>query len=515
MTSRSGASHTAVSLTEHTDARGTLVAFERGTNAPFTVRRAYCLRNLPSTAIRGLHAHRQLRQLAVCLAGHCTLVLDDGKTRSEHRLTVPSEGLLIESMVWREMRDFSADCVLLVLADREYDESDYIRDYDTFRSAIEGAAASPAKVTFNLRDAIEDDLAEIESAVRDVVEGGWFIHGPQHDEFEREFATLCATRHCCGVASGLDALSLILRGYIATGRMARGDRVIVPANTFIATILAIRSAGLVADLVEPDPASCNLGAAAAEQAIGPRTRAILPVHLYGRISPMPAISALAQSRGLLVIEDAAQAHGAEIQGRPAGSWGDASAFSFYPTKNLGAMGDGGAVVTNDDVLANQIRLLRNYGSARKYVHVAEGMNSRLDEMQAAVLRVRLRSLKRENTARQRLAAFYLKEIRNADVRLPAVPANATEHVWHQFVVQVGNRDDFRAFMETRGVETLVHYPIPPHRQECFPDLAGLSLPITEELHKVVVSLPMSPAISDEQARQVTAAVNAWRPPGAR
>jgi dTDP-4-amino-4,6-dideoxygalactose transaminase len=350
---------------------------------------------------------------------------------------------------------------------------------------------------------------ELVSAATRVIDGGWYIHGSEHEELEKEFAAYCGGGTCLGVANGLDALVLILRAAKELGRLKEGDEVIVPANTFIASVLAITENRLVPVLVEPDPRSFNLDPTRLAAAVSPRTKAIMAVHLYGQLASMPAICEFATEHKLMAIEDAAQAHGAEREGRRAGTWGVAAGFSFYPGKNLGGLGDGGAVVTRDPELATTIRALRNYGSRLKYHNLYQGVNSRLDEIQAAFLRVRLRHLDAENAHRQAVALRYLAEIRNPRVGLPENVAGAQGHVWHLFVVRVPNRESFVKHLAAQGVETVVHYPIPPHRQECYPQLHHLSLPITEAIHREVVSLPISPVISAEQVSAVVEAVNAW------
>ncbi|TAG26176.1 MAG: aminotransferase class V-fold PLP-dependent enzyme, partial [Verrucomicrobia bacterium] len=311
--------------------------------------------------------------------------------------------------------------------------------------------------------------------------------------------------------NGLDALTLIFRAYLELGIMRKGDEVIVPANTYIASILAVSEAGLKPVPVEPDAATFNLDPSHVEAAITPRTRAILPVHLYGRAADMPRIVEIARRRGLKVVEDGAQAHGAIIGGRRAGAWGDAAGFSFYPIKNLGALGDAGAVTTSDAELARTVRVLRNYGSEKKYHNVMRGVNSRLDELQAALLRVRLPLLDAENARRREVAALYLATIRHLEVSLPKVPRETAEHVWHLFVVRCVRRDALQAHLAASGVQTMVHYPIPPHRQGVYAtgELAG-EWPITDAIHAEVLSLPMGPCLANAEAERVAEAVNAWR-----
>ncbi|WP_298016956.1 DegT/DnrJ/EryC1/StrS family aminotransferase [uncultured Castellaniella sp.] len=346
-----------------------------------------------------------------------------------------------------------------------------------------------------------------------VVDSGWYIQGDELANFEKEFAAYCGASHAVGAANGLDALWLALEAWKYQGRLRPRDEVIVPANTYIATILAVIRAGLTPVLVEPDPLTCNLDPEAAARAITPRTRVVLPVHLYGRMADMPRICTVAEAHRLLVLEDAAQAHGACVDGRRAGAWGDAAAFSFYPGKNLGALGDGGAVTTGDADTAAVVRALGNYGSHEKYVHEMEGVNSRLDEMQAALLRVKLRRLDQSAMARRRIAAAYLAGIRHPLIRLPdaggGAPADDVSHVWHLFVVRCQQRDALRQWLGRQGIQTLIHYPTPPHRQRALAGRFDVHLPITDGIHGSVLSLPLWPGMSDEQIEHVISACNAF------
>jgi dTDP-4-amino-4,6-dideoxygalactose transaminase len=341
----------------------------------------------------------------------------------------------------------------------------------------------------------------LKAAAARVIDSGWYVLGEEVAAFEREFAAYCGVRHGIGVGNGLDALSLILRGYKTLGRLADGDEVIVPANTFIASFLAITESRLVPVPVEPDPASFNIDPARVAAAIGPRTRAIMAVHLYGQLADMAALGELARQHGLLLIEDAAQAHGAMHDGRKAGAFGDAAGFSFFPGKNLGALGDGGAVLTNDAELASTVAALRNYGSSVKYHHTLQGVNSRLDEMQAALLRVKLAYLDEELALRRQVALRYRSAIRHPAIRLPTV-ADEHAHVWHLFVVRSAQRDALQRHLADQGIQTLIHYPVPPHRQPAYASLQHLSLPVTEALHQEVLSLPMGPTMSDADVQAV-------------
>jgi len=351
--------------------------------------------------------------------------------------------------------------------------------------------------------------AELDAAYKRVMDSGWFITGPELEAFEQEFAAYSKVKHAIGVANGLEALHLILRAY----GIGPGDEVIVPANTFIATWLAVSQVGARPVPVEPDPATYNMDPARVEERITPRTRAIMAVHLYGQMADMPKLREIADRHGLRLIEDAAQAHGAAAHGRTAGSVGDAAGFSFYPGKNLGALGDGGAVTTHDDVLADKIRLLRNYGSRVKYHHEAAGYNSRLDEMQAAFLRVKLKYLECWNAQRREQAAIYTQELSGMPgLVLPDVPDWAVP-VWHLYVVRTAQRDGLQAWLADAGIHTMVHYPIPPHLQGAYRD-AGIAaegtLPVSEAIHREVLSLPIGAHLTPEQQQRVVERLRAWR-----
>jgi dTDP-4-amino-4,6-dideoxygalactose transaminase len=359
------------------------------------------------------------------------------------------------------------------------------------------------EVTFlDLRATYLEIKDELDAAYQRVMNSGWYILGDEVTAFEREFADYCGTKHCVGVANGLEALQLILRSY----GIGASDEVIVPSNTYIATWLAVSNAGATVVPVEPDPRTFNLDPRRIEAAITPKTRAILPVHLYGQPADMDPINDIARRHGLKVIEDAAQAHGARYRDRRVGSLGDAAGWSFYPTKNLGAYGDAGAVTTDDDELADRVRLLRNYGSKSKYYNEEKGINSRLDELQAALLRVRLKHLDEWNSRRARIAARYLEELRETDLMLPGVCEGA-DPVWHLFVIRSKRRDALQKYLKGQGVNTLVHYPVPPHLQKAYKDasLPG-AYPIAEAIHREVLSLPMGPHLSEQEATRVVEAV---------
>ncbi|MDQ6730286.1 MAG: DegT/DnrJ/EryC1/StrS family aminotransferase [Actinomycetota bacterium] len=343
---------------------------------------------------------------------------------------------------------------------------------------------------------------ELDAAAQSVLSSGAYILGPEVTAFEAEFAAYCQTRHAVGVASGLDALRLIL----LASEIGPGDEVIVPSNTFIATWLAVSQAGATPVPVEPDPVTHNITAERIAPAISERTRAVMPVHLYGQPADMDEIVALGRRQGVPVIEDAAQAHGARYRGRRAGSLADAAGFSFYPGKNLGALGDGGAVTTDDDELADRVRLLRNYGSRQKYRHETPGLNSRLDSLQAAFLRVKLRRLDEFNDRRRTVATRYLERLDGAIV-VPAVP-EWCEPVWHLFVVRHSRRDELQRRLADAGVDTIIHYPIPPHRTGAYAEFASAELPVADQLAGQVLSLPIGPHLPAGDVERVIDAVHA-------
>ncbi|QOJ09269.1 DegT/DnrJ/EryC1/StrS family aminotransferase [Nitrosomonas sp. H1_AOB3] len=352
-----------------------------------------------------------------------------------------------------------------------------------------------------LHQAIRQPLDE---AYRRVMDSGWFIMGPELEAFESEFAAYSEVKHCIGAGNGLEALHLLLRAY----GIGPGDEVIVPSNTFIATWLAVSQCSATPVPVEPDIKTHNIDPALIAAAITPRTRAIVPVHLYGQPADMDSIKKLASKHGLIVIEDAAQAQGARYKGRRVGSLGHAAATSFYPGKNLGAMGDGGAVLTNDDAIADKVRLLRNYGSKIKYQHDLTGYNSRLDELQAAFLREKLKILDEWNAKRREIAAAYSVHLEDCDIELPFVSEYA-EPVWHLYVICSKDRDALKTHLDQQGISTVIHYPTPPHRQACYSDYESRNLPVAETLAREVLSLPMSPDLLEDEIEQVCRALRGF------
>lgn len=354
--------------------------------------------------------------------------------------------------------------------------------------------------------------SELADAALRVIRSGWYIRGAEVNEFEREFADYCGVSEAVGVANGLDALTLVLQAWKEMGLLRDQDEVIVPANTYIATILAVSANNLKPVLVEPDPETFNISSQKIQQAITHRTRAVIAVHLYGQIAPMEEVVKVANDNSLLVLEDAAQAHGACLGGRRTGGWGDAAAFSFYPGKNLGALGDAGAVTTNDKELAHLVKTIANYGSERKYENLYRGVNSRLDEIQAAFLRVKLKHLDAATQRRREIASAYVNEINNPLIQIPKSTARlasckSEQHVWHLFVVQSNTRQLLQGHLESAGIQTMIHYPIAPHEQNAYQLEPFGVFPITESIHRRVLSLPISPVMTDNEVAEVIDAIN--------
>jgi len=350
---------------------------------------------------------------------------------------------------------------------------------------------------------------QFQTALKVVMDSAWYIRGKQLELFESEFATYCGTTHCIGVGNGYDALYLILKAYKIMGKLKDGDELIVPANTFIATILAITHNNLIPVLTEPEIDNFNLSVSEVRQKLSSKTKAILGVHLYGQLCNMKDLKEICGQNNLLLIEDAAQSHGAKSDsGKRAGNLGDAAAFSFYPAKNLGALGDGGAITTNDEEMANVIRKISNYGSDVKDSFEYRGVNSRLDEIQAAFLRIKLPDLDADNDRRRQIANQYQSKISNPKINKPSW--NGVEnHVFHLYVIQTDNRDELLKYMDENDVECLVHYAIAPHKQNALPDYNNLSLPITEEIHRRVLSIPISPVMTDVEVEYVIDTLNSY------
>ncbi|MEO6813493.1 MAG: DegT/DnrJ/EryC1/StrS family aminotransferase [Ginsengibacter sp.] len=367
---------------------------------------------------------------------------------------------------------------------------------------------------FSFDDLHKPIKQELLKAFEEVLDSNWFILGEKVKTFEQEFAEFCGVKNCVGVANGLDALILILEGYKQSGFMKNGDEILVPSNTYIASILAISRAGLTPVLVEPDINTYLIDENLIEQKITSKTKAILPVHLYGRLCNMIAINSIAKKYNLKVIEDCAQSHGASINGIKCGNLGDAAGFSFYPGKNLGALGDGGSVTTNDEELAQTIIALRNYGSHKKYENIYQGINSRLDEVQAAFLSVKLKNLNTDNQKRRKIAQYYIDHINSDLIRLPYTKftnvLDLEDHVWHVFAIRVAKRERFQNYLLQNGIQTVIHYPIPPHKQQAYAEWNNDSYPVSEKIHEEIISLPISPVISDIQSKTVVDIVNTYQ-----
>lgn len=349
-----------------------------------------------------------------------------------------------------------------------------------------------------------EDLIKV--AMERVVKSGWYILGEEVQRFETEFASYIGAKHFVGVANGLDALVLIIECYKELGVLKTGDEIIVPANTYIASVLAVSKSGLVPVLVEPDPLTYNLDPTRIAEQISEKTKAIMAVHLYGQVADMNSINSIAKQYGLKVIEDSAQAHGARIDSKFTGNLGDAAGFSFYPGKNLGALGDAGGVSTNDSDLAQVLKAWRNYGSQKKYYNTYAGANSRLDELQAAILSVKLPFLSQENARRRVIANRYIEGITNHLVKLPYC-VKPEGHVWHLFVVRVSNREQFQEYLNSNKIQTLIHYPVPPHLQQIYKNKRFGKYPITEDIHKEVISLPLYPTMADDEIEYVVETIN--------
>jgi dTDP-4-amino-4,6-dideoxygalactose transaminase len=351
--------------------------------------------------------------------------------------------------------------------------------------------------------------AELVKAFERVLDSGWYIMGNELKQFESDFADYCGVKHAIGVANGLDALILIIRAYKELGVFSDGDEILVPSNTYIASILAISANNLIPVLVEPRLDTYNIDASLIEEKITDRTKGILPVHLYGQLADMDEILKIAKKHNLKVIEDSAQSHGAGVaDGRRAGNFGDAAGFSFYPGKNLGALGDAGAITTNDDDLAQAVKALLNYGSHIKYQNLYKGVNSRLDELQAALLNVKLKTLDKETDIRRAIALRYCKEINNSKIILPSVTEESA-HAWHLFVVRTKNRTGLQDYLTLNNIQTVIHYPIPPHKQIAYKEWNDLEYPISEMIHEQVLSLPMSHILTAEQVTEIIRVINEY------
>lgn len=478
---------------------------------PFEVQRHFIVFGAPANSVRGAHAHHSCKQCLICVSGEIRVDLDNGNEVSCVLLSSPSQGLLIHELIWSSQTYVAPGSVLLVLASDVYCEDDYIRSYAEFQS-LKCALDSERKAHVPFMDLRPSDglRRSLLGACSQVITSGIYVNGPDVSFFEEEFAQFCKSSYCVGVGSGLDAIYLLLRA----ARLEQGTEIIVAANTYIATLLAISRAGFTPILVEPDPRTYNIDPKAVESALSEKTSAIFATDLYGQPANGPALREIADKCGIKVFCDAAQSHGSMCCDVPACKYYDATAYSFYPTKNLGAIGEAGAVVTDDFGIADAVRLLRNYGSRERYRNEVKGINARLDTLQAAFLRIKLRSLKDQNRARCELAKVYLEELKDVSwLGLPQTLPHVS-HVWHLFVVTCTCRDALRSHLQSEGVDTIVHYPIPPHLSEAYSDLGFKrgSFPITERLADTVLSLPLGPHMSSEDAMAVISAIKRFRPP---
>ncbi|MCU4156567.1 DegT/DnrJ/EryC1/StrS family aminotransferase [Carboxylicivirga sp. A043] len=368
------------------------------------------------------------------------------------------------------------------------------------------------KIPFlNLKHINQAYQSRIEEAIRRVINSGWYLQGEENNRFESVLSEQIGCNYVVGTGNGLDALRLIFRAYIEMGLLKVGDEVIVPANTYIASILSISENGLIPVLVEPDIDTYNISPEKIGVSITNRTKAILVVHLYGLVCDMETISRIVKSKGLLLIEDNAQAIGAELNGRKTGNLSDAAAFSFYPGKNIGALGDAGAVTTNNPELANLIKALANYGSSKKYINKFKGINSRLDEIQAAILNLKLDDLNDITERRRTIARRYCNEIKNSNLVLPQWPRDKMKHSWHLYVIRSNYRDALMKFLSEKGIGSMIHYPTPPHKQEAYKEINNLSFPVTEEIHKTILSIPLHQCLSEKEIDFIIKALNEFKP----
>jgi dTDP-3-amino-3,4,6-trideoxy-alpha-D-glucose transaminase len=490
---------------------GILGVAEVSKHIGFPVHRAYYIRDVPAGESRGAHGHKALRQCFLCLRGSVSLAISKNGRTETVQLTRPSQAAVVPAGCWRDLSDFSEDSVVIVLASDEYDEADYIREYDDFVRWDAGDEPVTSVAYLDLSRTSQALGAEMELAMRRVTRSGCLIGGPEVAAFETRFAAYCGAGRMVGLGNGLDALVIALKAW----GIGPGDEVIVPAHTFVATSLAVDEVGATQVLVDVESDTGLMDVSLLGALITERTRAIVPVHLYGHPVDMDglraAVRATGRARDIRILEDACQAHGARYRGRRCGGLGDAAAFSFYPTKNLGALGDGGALVTADAATADAARMIANYGSREKYRHEMAGRNSRLDPLQAAVLSTKLDHLDGWNARRSQLALRYflgLADVRGLD--LPAVRAWA-EPVWHVFPLRApGVRDELQAFLAEGDVGTNIHYPIPVHLQPCY---AGRwregDFPVAEALAKSLLSLPLDPTHTDREIDFVIARVRAF------
>ncbi|MDL2210580.1 aminotransferase class V-fold PLP-dependent enzyme [Desulfovibrio sp. OttesenSCG-928-O18] len=480
---------------------GSLSVIQADNHLGFPIKRIYYIHSMDADAERGGHAHKELYQCIIAVSGSVRVDLEGKDGSFNFLLDSPTAALLVPPGYWRNMTEFSSQAVLLVLASTNYEEADYIRDYETFREWLEREDTAQAIPYLDLADRHKLLQNEIAHEAKQVLADAHYILGPKVDRFERQFAEYCETAYCLGTGNGLDALELILRAY----GIGAGDEVILSASGFIATPLATLRTGALPVFVDC-AADGNIDPNRIEQAITPRTKAVLLTHLFGTPAEMNAITEIARKHSLYVFEDSCQAHGSEYYGKRCGGLGDAAAFSFYPSKNLGAFGDGGCITLNDPEAAERIRQLRNYGSTIKYQHDRLGFNSRLDELQAGLLSCLLPYLDGWNEKRRQLATIYFDRLRNiTGLKLPCCSAQKLPN-WHIFPVCVehGRRNDLAEYLRRNGIGTNIHYPVPMHLQACCASLGygPGSFPVTEKLCAEELSLPLDPWKTEEQIKNV-------------
>ncbi len=510
------------------DRRGKLTFTEHKNSLPWICRRNFIIYDTPERELRGYHAHKTTHQCLICVAGRIIVLVDNGVNRIEVELDSPNKSLLIPPMVWSSQTYVKPGSVLVVLASEKHIPENYIHDYSQFLSLSNQFAESGTRNKCEVEEEIELEESIIRvpfldikginkpletqftAAFSRVLESGCFILGPEVEAFEHEWSAYCHADHCVGVGSGLAALHLLL---VAAGVKPHHE-VIVPSNTYIATVLAISQTGATPVFVEPNPLTHTLDASGLCAAITKNTHSIMTVDLYGQTSDMDPILVIAKQYGVFVFSDSAQGHGARYKGRITGSLCDASCFSFYPSKNLGALGEAGAVVTNNADLANRVRILRNYGSSTRYYNEFKGFNERMDPVQAAFLRCKIPHLDYLNCKRSYIASCYMKSLANISwLTLPLVPEWSSP-CWHLFVIFVhGCRDALSEYLTKNQVDSIVHYPVPPHLQECYKDLnlKKGSFPVAEKLAGGVISIPICPTLSDEQVGHVVKTIISFEP----
>lgn len=492
----------AVEITRIPGEQGSLGVIEASRHMGFDAKRLYFIHEIKDNHIRGLHAHKTLKQFLICLCGSVRVQLDNCNGSFTFNLAGPGTGILIPPGCWRKLDNFSADTIIAVLASEEYDKSDYIRDYETFRAWLRENEANRVVPYVPLKRQHDTIGLELERALERVLHSGTYIGGHELDDFERAFAAYCESEFAIGCGNGLDALVIAL---MALG-IGAGDEVVVPVNSFVASALAVTLTGANPVFADVDPQTYGITGESLSAVITPRCRAVMPVHLYGIPVDMDEIALIADKHGLRIVEDAAQAHGASFRGRICGSFGDAAGFSFYPTKNLGAIGDAGAIVTNDRELATRMRTLGNYGSSRKYYHELLGRNSRLDPVQAGVLLAKLKYLDTWSDRRRSLAAVYFETLSNhPHIGLPIIP-NDRIPVWHVFPIRVKSRsrDDCVAHLNAHGIQTNIHYPVPIHLQPAYAFLGHKSgeFPVAESAAQELISLPLDAFHTEDEIHRV-------------